>query len=165
MCIYSIGASAFRMRIIHRHNQRFALGMCPIIHRIQVREELMPQFQAFAHDPFGHGIVVPRFFIDKRTAGRVQTIDRREYAVLHPARRQVVVTVSVKMAADIMAPPSVTDVGGSGSKLRLIIQRFPCYDCITRESNRITLTARTAVAREEHGAFSVALNIQNMQMI
>ena len=111
LIIYSIGASAFRVRIIHRHDQRFALGMCPIIHGIQVREELMPQFQAFAHDPFGHGIVVPRFFIDKQTAGRVQPIDRREYAVLHPARCQVVIPVSVKMAADIMAPPSVTDVG------------------------------------------------------
>ena len=41
----------------------------------------------------------------------MQTIDGGEYAILHPASGHVVVTVPVMMAADIMAPPSITDIG------------------------------------------------------
>ena len=41
LIFHIIGASAFGMGVIHRHNQRLALGMCPIIHGVKIREQLM----------------------------------------------------------------------------------------------------------------------------
>ena len=69
------------------------------------------------------------------------------------------------MPTDIMAPPAVADIGGGNGKVRLKIQRCPGHIGIPREAHRIALAARPGIPGEEHGPFSIALDIRNMQMI
>ena len=65
---------------------------------------------------------VPRLFSTEGTVRAVQTIDRRKYSVLIPSCFKLIVTVAKHMAADIMTPPSIADVGGCASKVWLEIQ-------------------------------------------
>ena len=65
---------------------------------------------------------VPRLFSTEGTVRAVQTIDRRKYSVLIPSCFKLIVTVAKHMAADIMTPPSIADVGGCAGKVWLEIQ-------------------------------------------
>ena len=94
----------------------------------------------------------------------MQTVDRGKYAILHPACRHIVITVSTIMTSDIMTPPSVADVGRGGGKFGLEVKRIPGNGGVAREADGIALAAGAAVAGKEHGAFAVSLNIQNMQI-
>ena len=89
---------------------------------------------------------VPRLFSTEGTVRAVQTVDRRKDSVLIPSCFKLIVTVAEHMAADIMTPPSVADVGGCAGKVWLEIQGFPGDVGVSGKSDRIAVGARSCIA-------------------
>ena len=76
------------------------------------------------------------------------TVDRAERAQLVPADLQLLVTVAEHVAADVVAPPAVADVGSAGGEFRLELQRLPRHDGVAGEADRVAVRARAGVTRE-----------------
>ena len=108
---------------------------------------------------------VPRLFSTEGTVRAVQTVDRRKDSVLIPSCFKLIVTVAEHMAADIMTPPSVADVGGCAGKVWLEIQGFPGDVGVSGKSDRIAVGARSCIAGEGHRTFSVSSTVKKMIVI
>jgi hypothetical protein len=60
----------------------------------------------------------------------MQSQDRTKAAKLQPSRTQLIVFSAEHMTADIMTPPTVSDIASGSSKFWLESKRIPCHDCI-----------------------------------
>ena len=60
----------------------------------------------------------------KGVACGMQPHDRAEYAKLHPPEIKLVVFLALMMAADIVAPPSITRIGCIGGKIWLEVEHL-----------------------------------------
>ena len=130
------------------------------VHGIKIGHQLMAQGQEAAHDALGIRAELPGFLAGKNLIRAMQAHNGRKHAVLHPAGGQFVFPVAVAVAADIVAPPSVSHVGGRSGKPRLVIQRLPRNKGASGETDGIAMTAQTGKAREVHGTFSVFAVVQ-----
>lgn len=126
-----------KYRIVVKNNR--------VVHGIQVRQQPMAQAKKLAHGVMNFFFESPRLFSVEFTAAAVQTVDRRKDAELIPARFHLIVLVSQHMTADIMTPPSITDVGCRAGKIGLEIQRFPGNQRVTAgRQHSIRKTQKTA---------------------
>ena len=76
----------------------------------------------------------PRSTLVKRVVCRVQAQNRTKYAKLHPTRIQFRILHTKHVAANVMTPPAITDIGSRCCKVRLERQRFPVDPCIAGKS-------------------------------
>ena len=76
----------------------------------------------------------------------METHDRRKYAQLIPAAFQLIIPIAKVMAANVMAPPAITNIGGCRSKVRLKIQSFPGNKAIAGKADRISVGARACIS-------------------
>ena len=78
----------------------------------------------------------------------MQSVDRAERAELVPAGLQLFVAVAEHVAADVVAPPAIPDVGSGGGELRLEGERFPGHDRVSGEADRVAVGAGAGVPGE-----------------
>ena len=95
----------------------------------------------------------------------MKTHDRRKDPVLCPAGGHLVILISKHMSADIMAPPSITDVGGCGCKVWLKIKGIPGNMSISGKAYRISVASGTCISGKGHGTFSVSGTVQEMEVV
>ena len=69
------------------------------------------------------------------------------------------------MAADVVAPPSVADVGCCRREPRLHGKRLPCDDRIAREADRIAMAPGSRIPRERETALSATFTVLIMVVI
>ena len=121
--------------------------------------------QGLSHDNLCFLLKPPRLLPVKRTSGTVQTHNRRIHSKLRPARYQFIILTTHHMPADIMAPPSITDICRIHCKIRLKIQRLPGDNRIPGKPNRIAVTSRPGITRKRHRPLPALCIIQKMIMI
>ncbi len=97
--------------------------------------------------------------------GAVQTEDGTEHTKLHPACVQFAVFDALHVAADIVTPPAVPDVGRRGRKVGLEVERLPGDDGIAGEADRIAVIAQPAPTREDKRPLARAPQVVEMQMV
>lgn len=73
-----------------------------------------------------------------------------KYRNTKDSKENYIVFYAQHMAADVVAPPAITDIAGSSCKIRLETQRIPCDDCIAGKTDGIPMTAGAAIARKRH---------------
>ena len=93
--------------------------MGAVVHRVNVRQQSVAQAQCLCRQATGFVTVTPRLFAHKFVVGRVQAHNRAEYAVLHPTGVQFIIIIAEHMPADIVAPPTVTDIRGGRGEIGL----------------------------------------------
>ena len=164
LIFYLIGFRLLRMGIVHGPDQRLPLRR-QIVHGIQVRNQLMAQFQIPFHHFFGSRGVIPRFLSRKRTVGTVQAHNGGENAELHPAHRQLFVPVTVHMAADVMAPPAIPCVACVGREVGLKVQGFPGDDGVPGKAHGIPVASQAGIAGKGQPPLSVFFAVQEMVMV
>lgn len=59
------------------------------------------------------------------------------------------------MAADVVRPPTIPNVARSYRELGLEGKRLPRCDSVARETNRISVAARSCIAGEDHRVTSL----------
>ncbi|MNP65913.1 hypothetical protein D3C76_1615470 [compost metagenome] len=69
------------------------------------------------------------------------------------------------MAPDIMAPPTISHVGGVGCEVWLEIQRLPSDNGISREAHRITMAAKTCITGKSNLPVASPAAIQIVIMV
>ena len=104
--------------------------------------------QALSHDHLGFSAVMPRLLGPELVLGRVQSIDGGEPPELRPSSHELVIAGPEDVPTDVVAPPSVTDIGGGGRELGLEVQSFPGDDGIARETNGVAVRPGSRVTRE-----------------
>ena len=124
----------------------------------------MAQAQIFFHHTLRNLIEIPRFFSVKWIVGTVKAINRREYTKLYPSCHQFIITHTHHMSANIVAPPSITDVTGCAGKIRLEVQAVPGNNSVTGKSHRIPMTSHTGISGkcQRSAAFPAAVQIMIM---
>ena len=104
----------------------------------------MAQAQIFLREGVYIPAVIPWLFAHKGVACGMQPHDRAEYAKLHPPEIKLVVFLALMMAADIVAPPSITRIGCIGGKIWLEVEHLPADFRIARKAKRIAMAANLA---------------------
>ncbi len=99
-------------------------------HRVQVRQQTVAEPQELLHHGRALGPVQPRFLGRELAVGGMQPHDRGEDAELYPAGRELVVARPAHVSANVVAPPSVADVGSGAGKLGLELERGPAHDAV-----------------------------------
>ena len=125
----------------------------------------MPQPQIPGHHTLRRIIVFPRFFAIERIIRAVKPVDGRKDAQLYPADGQVVIPHASHVPADIVAPPSVADIGGVRGEIRLECQAVPGDHRISGKSHRIPVAARPCIAGECQSPRAGAPAVQIMIMV
>ena len=95
----------------------------------------------------------------------MEPVDGRKDAQLYPADGQVVIPHATHVSADIVAPPSISDVGGIRSKIGLEGQAVPGDHCISGKSHRIAVAAGSCIAGECQPPRAGAPAVQIMIMV
>ena len=160
-----VGRVALGMAVIHRLHQGQTLRMGAVVHGIDIGEQRMAQPQPILDDCLRLPVVDPGLLAGKLAVGAVEPVHRGQHTQLQPADKHLIIPIAAHMAADIMAPPGIADIGRHGGELGLELQRLPGHKGIAGEADGITLAAGAGIAGEEHGTLAVAGNIQNVQMI
>ena len=153
------------MGVVQRAHQRNKLCFRAAVHGIQVREQAVAQAHEVADDQLRALVVRPRLAPIKQAVAAVEAEDRREHAKLNPAGIQLIVASAQHVAADIMAPPAVADVGGRGGEVRLEGERRPADAGIAGEADRAALAAVAAKAGEDHAALAVTLRGKEVHVV
>jgi hypothetical protein len=96
---------------------------------------------------------------------RMKTENRRKDTVLHPARDKLVTSDSAHVAAYVMTPPAVADVGSRGGKFGLKLQRCPANDRVAREAYWIPLTAWPGKSGEDNPLSAITCAIEKLEMV
>lgn len=96
---------------------------------------------------------------------RMQTEYRGKDAVLDPTGYQLITSSAEHVAAYVMTPPSVADVGGSRSEFWLKLQRCPADDRIAGKAYRVPVTTWPAKPRKYDSFSAVASGIQELEMV
>lgn len=144
----------------------------------------MSQSQKLRHDSLGLLVEQPRLFTLPHTVrplddcsvllaigrcrsplSRMQTEDGRKDAILHPTSDELVASPAAHVAADIMTPPAVANIGGRCGKLWLKLQRCPADNGVTREADRIPLTAWSGKPGENDSLSAITSAIQILEMV
>ena len=95
----------------------------------------------------------------------MQPHDRTEDAELHPARHQFVVTAPEHVAADVMGPPAVADVGGCSGEFGLELEGGPGCDGVAGEADGVAVGAGTAVAGEDEGVCVACGVVEEVEVV
>ena len=125
----------------------------------------MAQAHEILHHRAGAHAVGPRLLAHERAGRGVQAHDRREHAKLPPARSQLIVMHAQHMPADIMAPPAIANVGGSGGEIRLKGQRIPSDVRIARKADRIAVAAWPAITGKGHSRLILPQGVKIARMV
>ena len=143
-----VGVRRIRVLPVHRLDQRTAGFGGTVVHGVQVRHHRVAQTQRVHHRGAHVTVEVPRLLAGERRVGRMQSVDRAERAELVPAGLQLFVAVAEHVAADVVAPPAIPDVGSGGGELRLEGERFPGHDRVSGEADRVAVGAGAGVPGE-----------------
>ncbi len=69
------------------------------------------------------------------------------------------------MAADVVRPVGIADVGGGGGEPGLIGERIPDGDGVTGEADLVAVVAEATPAMEEEGAFALVLLVGEVDVV
>src|SRR6478735_2805569 len=95
----------------------------------------------------------------------MQPQNGRERTELDPPGGQLVVLAAEHVAADVVAPPAVTDVRGGRGEVRLEVQGCPRHQRITGETDRIAVAARSCVPGERQGPLAVSGIVKEVEVV
>ena len=95
----------------------------------------------------------------------MKTVDGREDPILIPSRFQLVVSSSLHVPANIMAPPAVTDVGGRVGKIRLEGKALPGNHRVSRKTYGVTVGAHPCITRKSHRTLSLSGAVQKVIVV
>ena len=152
--------------MVHGPHQGDSLGMVAPGHAVDIGDQRMAQLHGGTGYPEGLGIIAPGAALQEGVVGAVQAQDRAEHAELHPTGIKLGVLNAVDVPADVMAPPAVAHIGGSGGEVRLESQRIPGNDRVAGKADRVAVVAQAAPAREEEGALgAIPAQVVKMQVI
>jgi hypothetical protein len=161
----SVGLVAVGVVVVHRPHRRHCFGLVQPRQGVEVRDERVAQLHGVARHATDLGVVGPRPPLVERVLGAVQPEDGAEDAELHPAGEQLAVLDAAHVAADVVAPPAVGDVGRRGRHVRLEGQRRPGDDRIARKADRVAVVAQPAPAREDERPLAVTGQVIEVEMI
>ena len=83
----------------------------------------------------------------------------------HPAREEFRIDRAGHVAADVVAPVGIADVGRGGSEPRLEGQRIPDRDGVAGEADLVAMIAEAAPAMEEQRPLALALLIGEVHVV
>ena len=135
------------------------------VHAVQIRNHRVPLTQSRRRRLLRRIAVSPRLLAHKRVRRGMQPHDGGVLSELHPAGIQLVATDAEHVAADVVAPPGVADVGRVRREIRLEIEALPGDHCVARKTERIAVRACLRVAREDQRPLAVAPGIQRMVVV
>ena len=95
----------------------------------------------------------------------MQTEYRGKDAILDPTGYQLITSSAEHVAAYVMTPPTVADIGGSRSEFWLKLQGCPANDRIARKAYRVPMTTWPAKPRKYDAFSAVASGIQELEMV
>lgn len=148
-----VGLFPVGVGVVHRADGGFGGGVVAPGHGVQVGDKPVAYLHGVAGEAQGFGIPPKRAAFVETVFGAVQAQNGTEQAVLHPARVEFGVFVPVEMPADVVAPPSVPDVGRGAGEVGLERQRPPRDDRVPGKANGVTVVAQPTPTREDEGAF------------
>ena len=161
MKVFSLGS-----RVINRGDQRQASLVVAPGHGVDIGDQGVAQSQGAAGCLIRGRTTAPGTALVEGVVGTVQAQDRAENAILHPTGVELIIFDTTHMAADIVAPPAVADVGRSGGESGLEIERLPADDGVTGETDRVAVTAQSTPAREDEGSFEpIPSQVIEMQVV
>ena len=160
-----IGLLALGPAVVHGADQLLALGVQALGRGVEVGHQPVAQAQLLLHDGRRLRPVRPRLLGREQILGGMQPHDGRKHAEFQPARGHFVVARAVHVAADVVAPPRVADVGGRRGEVRLEVQRVPGDDGVAREAHRAAVRAGACVARQDQAAPAVALRVAVVPLV
>ena len=88
---------------------------------MKIWDHLMAQTKELVHDQFHFLAIAPWLFAVKLAAGAVKTHNRREYTKLQPAKCKLIILVAHHVTTNVVAPPTIADIGGCCGEVRLEI--------------------------------------------
>jgi len=94
-------------------DERFAIASTSHVHGVYVGDEAMAKTKRFVHGAASFWDESPWLFGVPWIIRRMETQDRREDAKLYPSCCKLVISIALHMATNIMAPPAISNVGGS----------------------------------------------------
>ena len=161
-----VGVPLLGMVVIHRGDGGDALGVIAPRHRVEVGDQRVAQLHGVAGDAEHLVVKRPRVAFDVGVFGAVEPQDGTEHAELHPARVEFAVFHAADVAADVVAPPAVADVGGVRREIRLEGERIPGDMDVARETDRVAVVAQAAPAGEDEGPLRrVAAEVVEMEVV
>ena len=135
-----------------------ALGVGAARPGVQVGNQAVAQPQVGLHGGAGVAAVAPRLFGVEHRVRRVQAVDGGEAAELDPAGRHLIVPDPEHVAADVVGPPVVADIGGCRRELGLEAQGVPGGDRVPGEADGRAVTRGVGEAGEGHGTTAIVLH-------
>ncbi len=133
---------------VHGLDERLVLVRGADVHGVEVGDQAVAQ-QEEVLDDLGRALFkVPGLLGVPEVLGGVQPQDRGEAAELHPADRELVGPHAAPVAADVVAPPAVADVGGRRRELGLELEPLPGDLRVAREADRVPVRPRAGVPRK-----------------
>ena len=160
-----VGLFAVGVVVVHRPHRRHRFRLVQSRQRIEVRDERVAQLHGGARHTLHLGVVGPRSPLVERVLGAVQPEDRAEDAKLNPADEQLPVLDAAHVAADVVAPPTIGDVGRRSRHVGLEGQRRPGDDRITGKADGVAVVAQPAPAREDERPLALAGQVVEVQVI
>ena len=128
-----------------------ALGVGAARPGVQVGNQAVAQPQVGLHGGAGVAAVAPRLLGVEHRVGRVQAVDGGEAAELDPAGRHLIVPDPEHVAADVVGPPVVADIGGCRRELGLEAQGVPGGDRVPGEADGRAVARGVGEAGEGYG--------------
>jgi hypothetical protein len=95
----------------------------------------------------------------------MKTENWRKDTILHPPCDKLVTSAASHVAAYVMTPPAVANVGSRGGKFGLKFQRRPADNSVAREAYWIPLTAWPGKAGEDNALSAIASTIEILKMV
>ncbi len=161
-----VGVVNFGVRVIERRHQRDALHRVAPGHAVEVGDQGVAQLHGCPRRRLDRRPPPPRAAILVGVVCAVQPQDWAEDAILHPAQIELRLLYAPHVAADVVAPPAIGDVGRRGGEGGLESQRLPTHDRVAGKADRVAVTAQPAPAREDEGAlFALAPHVIEVQMV
>ena len=138
--------------VVQRQDQRTSFHMGQIVHGIKIGHQRPSQAKEILGNRLRIPAVFPRLLPIKGIVGTMQTHDGRKYPQLYPTGKEGIIPHSPHMSPDVMTPPAVADIAGSGGKIGLKIQAFPGNHRISGETDGITVGSGTGITGKNQTA-------------
>ena len=120
-----IGGFIVGVLVVHGADEGLGGDCVQPSHRVEVGDEAVAELHRFLGDGEGGGIMSPGFADVEGVFGAVEAEDGAEDAKLHPTGVKFGIFDAAVVAADVVAPPAVADVGGGGGEVGLEGEGFP----------------------------------------
>jgi hypothetical protein len=111
------------------------------------------------------GVIPPGSTLVERVLGTVQPEYGAKNTKLNPSRIEFRIFNAFHVAADIVAPPPVADIGGRRGKIRLESQRLPGHDRVAGKADGVAMVAQPAPPGKDEGSFFLSPQVIEMEVI